>query len=203
MGLKPDQIKIIKELGDKLDGWAKQREPKLPEHVRQGNRVRERIGHLNFSGSLKNAINNLPDFVLTWLRSNMPEQLESIQKDLDHLYEKARFVDHERSETGGEANIAKCQAQAAAKKLAEKLRFLADLHRKQIETKGQPAESEQKPAINVNISGDFQARNLQIGQGGSIHDQPIADNKSKGHYGTILEIIGVIINFLKSVFWPK
>lgn len=66
-----------------------------------------------------------------------------------------------------------------------------------------PAETGQEGTINVNILGDVQARNLQIGQGGSIHYQPITDNKSKGHFGTILEIIGVIINFLKSVFWHK
>ncbi len=135
---------INSELADKLDEWANQREPKLPDHIRQGNMVHDQIGHISFCGSLLKALGNLPDLVLTWLRSNMPEQLDSIHKDLNDLYEKVRFVDHERTDTGEEANIAKCQAQAAAKKLAEKLRFLADLHRKQIETKGQPGEPEQK-----------------------------------------------------------
>jgi len=142
MGLKPDQIKIIKELGDKLDRWAKQREPKLPEHVRQGNTVLDHIGHPSFYGSLLQALGNLPDLVLTWLRSNMPEQLDSIQKDLDDLYEKGRFVDHERTEAREEANIAKCQAQAAAKKLAEKLCVIVESGREQFELREELPETE-------------------------------------------------------------
>lgn len=133
MGRSSYETKTIKELAYKLDEWANRREPKLPEH----------IGHISFYGSLKKAVGNLPDLVLTFLRSIMPEQLDQIQKDLDDLYEKVRFVDHERTDTGEEANIAKCQAQAAAKNLAEKLRRLDELRREQIENSKKPAETEQ------------------------------------------------------------
>jgi len=147
MGRNPDETKTIKELADKLDEWSNRIEPKLQEHIRQGNIVHEQIGRPSFSGSLKNAINNLPDLVLTWLRSHMPEQLDSIHKDLNDLYEKVRFVDHERTDTGEEANIAKCQAQAAAKNLAKKLLLLDELHREQIEIREKPAKTEQSKPL--------------------------------------------------------
>lgn len=135
MGRNPDETKPIKELADKLEEWAKRIEPKLPAH----------IGHISFYGSLLKALGNLPDLMLTFLRSHMPEQLDSIQKDLDDLYEKAKAVDHERSESGGEANILKCQAQAAATRLAKKLSLMEGIvesHREQIEIREKPAETE-------------------------------------------------------------
>ncbi len=135
MGQNLDETKPIKELVDKLDEWANRREPKLPEH----------IGHISFYGSLLNALGNLPDLVLTLLLSRMPEQLDSIKKDLNDLYEKAKAVSHERSESGGEANILKCQAQAAAASLGEKLRLVESIiesRREQIENSKKPAETE-------------------------------------------------------------
>lgn len=135
------------EIADKLDKWANRIEPELADNIRKENTVREHIGHLSFYGSLLKALGNLPDLMLTWLRSNMPEQLESIQKDLDDLYEKARFVDHERSETGREASIAKCQAKAGAKNLAKKLRLLEGIvesRHQQVEIREKPAEKGQK-----------------------------------------------------------
>jgi len=136
MGRNPDETKPIKELADKLGEWAKRIEPKLPAH----------IGHISFYGSLLKALGNLPDLMLTFLRSHMPEQLDSIQKDLDDLYEKAKAVDHERSESGGEANILKCQAQAAATRLARKLSLMEGIvesHREQIEIREKPATTDQ------------------------------------------------------------
>jgi len=123
----------INEIAQKLDEWAKRKEPKLPEH----------LGHISFYGSLLKALGNLPDLVLTWLRSRMPEQFDSIQKDLDDLYKKTKAVDHERSKSGGEANILKCQAQAAAARLAKKLCLLQGIvesPREQFEIREEPAE---------------------------------------------------------------
>lgn len=142
MGRSPDETKTIKELADRLDEWTNRREPKLPEH----------IGHIHFYGSLKKAVDNLPDLVLTLLRSIMPEQLDPIQKDLDDLYEKAKAVDHERSESGGEANILKCQAQAAAASLVKKLRLVESIiesRREQIEHSKKPAETEQNRKTTI------------------------------------------------------
>jgi hypothetical protein len=126
----------LRQTADALDKWAASREPKLPKE----------FGHVSFYGSLLKAIDNLPALVLTWLRSCMPEQLAPIEKDLVDLYEKAKAVDHERSESGGEADIAKWQAHAAAKKLAEKLRLLEGIvesRREQIGISEKPAETEQ------------------------------------------------------------
>jgi len=141
--LTQSKTKPIKQLADKLYEWANIREPKLPDRIRQGSVVHKSIGHLSYYGSLINAVGNLPDLVLTLLHSLMPEQLDSIKKNLNDLYEKAKSVDHERSESGGEANIKKYQSQAAAKSLAKKLRFLDELHREQIENIKKPSETEQ------------------------------------------------------------
>jgi hypothetical protein len=92
--------------------------------------------------------------------------------------------------------------------MAGELRRIAKL----LKEEQKPAETEQKAApskiININkfmgILGDVQQEgNMQIGQGGSIHDQQETDRKSTARLGTILEVIGAIINFLKSVFWHK
>ena len=136
----PSEIKLLDQVTDKLEEWAKRIEPKLPAH----------IGHISFYGSLLKALGNLPDLMLTFLRSHMPEQLDSIQKDLDDLYEKAKAVDHERSESSGEANILKCQAQAAATRLAKKLSLMEGIvesHREQIEIREKPAEEKNKGSI--------------------------------------------------------
>jgi hypothetical protein len=72
----------------------------------------------------------------------------------------------------------------------------------------QPKGKNQAPIFNIQNSNIIlgnvhQPGNLQIGQGGSIHYQPITDTKSQRYLGKILDIIGVIINFLKSVFLHK
>jgi hypothetical protein len=139
MGQSPQETRIIKEIADKLIEWAKRVEPKLPQH----------IGHLSFYGSLLKAIDNLPDLVLMWLGNFMPNQVKSIKKDFDDLYAKTKAVDHERGESVGAGDIAKCQAQAAAKNLAKKLRLLESIvesHREQFEIREKPAETEQKAA---------------------------------------------------------
>lgn len=128
----PSEIKLLEQVTDKLEEWAKRTEPKLPAH----------IGHISFYGSLLKALGNLPDLMLTFLRSHMPEQLDSIQKDLDDLYEKAKAVDHERSESGGEANTLKCQAQVAAKNFAQKLRLIVKMTKENLAAE-KPAEPEQ------------------------------------------------------------
>jgi hypothetical protein len=182
----------INEIAQKLDEWAKRREHKLPEH----------LGHISFYGSLLKALGNLPDLVFTWLQSRMPEQLNSIQKDFDDLYKKAKGVDHERSESGGEANILKCQAQAAAKKLAKKLWLLEDIDKscsKQTEIKKESAETEQKATINVNISGDVQAENLQIGHDATIKKGVMAGEKKKGILRRIPYWIYILISFLAAL----
>jgi len=120
----------INEMANKLEKWAERVEPKLPEH----------IGHISFYGSLKKALDNLPDLAFTWLKSRMPRQLDSIQKDFKDLYEKARDVDHYRSE-GSDSNIAVCMAQAAAKKLAQKLRLIVKMTKENLAAE-KPAEPE-------------------------------------------------------------
>lgn len=144
--LTQSETKPIKQLADKLYEWASSREPKLPEHIRQGNIVSEQIGRPSFSGSLKKAIDNLPKLVKSVLQSYAPEHLDSFQKDLDDLYRKAGDVDYERSKTGGEANILKCQAQTAAKNFAQELRLvngIVESLREQIENSKKPEETEQ------------------------------------------------------------
>lgn len=128
----------INEMANKLEKWAEMVEPKLPEH----------IGHISFYGSLKKALDNSPDLAFTWLRSRMPRQLDSIQKDFNDLYEKARDVDRQRSESpGAGANILKCQAQAAAKKLAQKLRLIVKMAKEDLSPE-KPAETEQCTALS-------------------------------------------------------
>ena len=127
----PSEIKLLEQVADKLEEWANRVEPKLPAH----------IGHISFYGSLKKALDNLSDLAFTWLRSRMPRHLDSIQKDFNDLYEKAKAVDHERSESGGEANILKYQAQAAAKKLAQKLRLIVKMTKENLAAE-KPAETE-------------------------------------------------------------
>ncbi len=119
----------IDEIAKKLEKWAERVEPKLPEH----------IGHISFYGSLKKALDNLPDLAFTWLQSRMPEQLELIRKDFDGLYEKARDVDHYRSE-GSDSNIAVCMARADARKLAQKLRLIEKMTQEDLRPK-KPAET--------------------------------------------------------------
>ncbi len=142
MGQNLDETKPIKELVDKLDEWANRREPKLPEHV----------GYISFYGSLKKAVGDLPNLVEDLLRSYAPEQLNSFQKVLDDLYEKAKAVSHERSKSGEEANILKCQAQAASARLAKKLRLVEGIiesRREQIENSKKPAETEQNRKTTI------------------------------------------------------
>jgi len=123
----------INEMANKLEKWAERVEPKLPEHIR----------HISFYGSLKKALDNLPDLAFTWLQSRMPEQLESIRKDFDGLYEKTKEVDRQRSESpSASANILKCQAQVAAKNLSQRLRLIVKMARENL-TIEEPAETKQ------------------------------------------------------------
>lgn len=141
MGHNLDETNPLKKLADKLDEWANGREPKLPEHIRQGHIVHNQIGRPSFSGSLKKAVGNLP-IVEVLLRSYASEHLDSFRKDLDDLYRKAGDVDYERGKTGGEANILKCQAQTAAKNFAQKLRLVEGI----IKSRSEQIENSKKPA---------------------------------------------------------
>ena len=200
MGLNPDETKTITELADRLDEWANRTEPKLPEH----------IGHISFYGSLLKALDNLPKLVVTLLLSYAPEQLNSIQKGLDDLYEKAKAVNHQRSEIGGEANIQKCQVQAATKRFAQKLRLLdaiVESRREQTEIREKPAETELEdkakeiPSINIQnsnvIVGDVQSENLQVGDHPSIQKQTKAEETKFSILGwirkKIYHLVGAII----------
>lgn len=143
MGQNPDEIEPVEQLVDKLEKWAERVEPKLPEH----------IGHISFYGSLKKALDNLPDLAFTWLQSRMPEQLELIRKDFDGLYEKARDVDRQRSGSpSASANILKCQAQAAAKKLAQKLRLIVKMTKENLAPEKQPETKQDIKAVKESKS---------------------------------------------------
>lgn len=212
----------IVHTADALDKWAASSERKLPKE----------FGHISFYGTLLKAIDNLPALVLTWLRSCMPEQVDPIQKDLDDLFEKSKFVDHERSESGGEADIAKWQAQAAAKNLAKKLRLLESIvesHSEQFGNGEKPAETERNttPAINIQdsnvILGDVrQAENQQVGYNANINKHEKTKDKKGGIVWNLLKwFIGIIAAavmtdilgdfgwiqsikaFFYSILWPK
>lgn len=58
---------------------------------------------------------------------------------------------------------------------------------------------EEKAAINVHISGDVQAENLQIGDYASIHKQAKTEKKNKGTVKRLLKIIGAVIGFLAAL----
>ena len=124
--------------------------------------------------------------------------------------------DNFRLETGGyylypnkEATLL-CHSATAQEKLSHLNRTLdhvqADLaskppEQKPIEASGgkadlpneKPVEAEQKAAINVNISGDVKAENLQIGHDSSIHRQTGTQQKNKGILKKSLKIGGAII----------
>ncbi len=58
---------------------------------------------------------------------------------------------------------------------------------------------ERKGNVNVNIYGDAQAKNLQIANDASIHEQPIAEEKKKGSIKKLLKIIATIIAFIAAL----
>ena len=106
----------ISQTADALDKWAARREPKPIED----------IGHVSFYGSMLQALENLPNLVEEWLSDFRPNQLDPIRKDFDELYEKAKDVDRIRGEEDGSGEVSVMIAKAAARKLAERLRLIAD-----------------------------------------------------------------------------
>jgi hypothetical protein len=65
------------------------------------------------------------------------------------------------------------------------------------------------PAKIINIGnfkgvlGDVQAENLQTGDYASIHKHPVTADKKKGIIEKVLEIIGLIIPFIRKILGPK
>jgi hypothetical protein len=94
-------------------------------------------------------------------------------------------------------------------KLKKRRELIADLDKVMVNLYASlPEDKNQAPIFNIQnsnviLGGVHQAGNLQIGQGASIQDHRVTNSKNKRHFGTILEIIGVIINLLKSIFWHK
>jgi hypothetical protein len=71
--------------------------------------------------------------------------------------------------------------------------------RKEVESQQYQAEIGQKATINVNISGDIQAENLQIGHDSSIQKQTVTREKKSGGVKKILKIIAAIVGFLAAL----
>jgi uncharacterized membrane protein YraQ (UPF0718 family) len=73
------------------------------------------------------------------------------------------------------------------------IKRISEKHSKAQEQVKKPAETEQKAAINVHISGDVKAEKIQIGHDATIQEQTITEEKKKGIIWKVLKVIVKII----------
>lgn len=165
------------------------------------------------------------DKVLDFLRYHKPELAEPVEKSYQELLILATASDQEcklqslevpksaestlkacedylkRAEAQNAVPVAKIElsqfAEIQSKALAGKLRYIAQMARKDF-TSEKPAETKQGN-VNVNIFGDVQAGKLQIAQDAYIHEQLVPEQKKKGIIKKIPYWIYILTAFLATL----
>lgn len=177
----------VKPLQKRLDRYLSPLWPEILQHSER-NQLRQDIEAFLPKGFL---VKHFKNTNIDISASGLTTQKEEIVDELERIKAKLKY------------------AQAAISERTKAVQEAAKLS----QTPEKPAETE-KGNVNVNIFGDVQARNLQIGHDASIQEGVRTEEKKKGILKRLLKIIitclgyllgwlGPIKAFISKILWPK